>query len=365
MIKNSKYLIVYILSVSIVFLITACDEGTIQPNIESELYFPPANQNTWEQMPPSDLGWCTNSLNDLQAFLSTTNSKAFIILKDGKIVVEWYFDGFGAQNNWYWASAGKTMTAFLVGIAQDQALLNINDATSDYLGQGWTNLTSEQENQITIQNQLSMTTGLNYEVENLNCINPECLTFRATPGSQWYYHNAPYTLLTNVIENASNQNINMFAQINILSKIGMSGSYLNLGSTRVFTSNARSMARFGLLALNRGKWANEDILMDKGYFDQMTNTSQSMNPAYGYLWWLNGKSRLMLPGSSSAVTRTLVPTAPLDMIAGLGANDQCLFVVPSENMVVVRLGDDSGIPRDFSGSFENDLWQKIAALRCN
>lgn len=365
MTRASKHFFLILITLAALSQFTACDEGTIQPNIESDLYFPPANQSTWEQMPPSYLGWCTNSLNELQAFLSTTNSKAFIILKDGKIVVEWYFDGFGAQNNWYWASAGKTMTAFLVGIAQDQALLNINDPSSDYLGQGWTSLTSEQENQITIQNQLSMTTGLDYEVENLNCLDPECLTFRATPGSQWYYHNAPYTLLTDVIESATNQSINLFANGNILSKIGMNGSYINLGSTRVFTSNARSMARFGLLALNRGKWANEDILINKSYFDEMTNSSQSINPAYGYLWWLNGKSRLILPGSNIAISRTLVPTAPMDMIAALGANDQCLFVVPSEKMVIIRLGDDSGIPRNFSGSFENELWQRISALKCN
>jgi CubicO group peptidase (beta-lactamase class C family) len=360
-----KSLLIISISIATLSLLSGCKDDAVEPEIITELYFPPANQTTWEQMPPSDLGWCTNSLNDLQAFLSITNSKAFIILKDGKIVVEWYFDGFGPQNNWYWASAGKTMTAFLTGIAQEQALLNINDPTSDYLGTGWTSLSSEQESQITIKNQLTMTTGLDYEVENLNCLDPSCLTYKAEPGTQWYYHNAPYTLLTDVIESASNQSINVFTKANILDKIGMNGGYLNLGNTRVFSSNPRSMARFGLLTLNRGKWADEEILVNKNYFDEMTNSSQSMNPAYGYLWWLNGKSRLMLPGSPSAVTRTLVPTAPLDMIAGLGANDQCLFVIPSEKMVIIRLGDDSGIPRNFSGSFENELWQKISALQCN
>ncbi len=365
MVKVTPLFFLYIISFATIFLNTACKEKIIQPEIISELYFPPVNQDTWEQMPPRDVGWCTNSLNDLQGFLSNTNSKAFIILKDGKIVVEWYFDGFRAQNTWYWASAGKTMTAFLTGIAQQQALLNINDPTSNYLGQGWTSLDIEQENQITIKNQLSMTTGLDYEVQNLNCVSPNCLTYKAPPGSQWYYYNAPYTLLINVIENASNQNINQFAKINILDKIGMNGAYLNLGSARVFNSNPRSMARFGLLVLNRGKWANEDILVDTGYFDEMTNSSQSMNPSYGYLWWLNGKSRLILPGSANAITRTFVPTAPVDVISGIGANDQCLFVIPSENMVIIRMGENSGIPRNFSGSFENELWQKIAALNCN
>ena len=49
---------------------------------------------------------------------------------------------------WYWASAGKSLTAFMVGIAQQENYLSISDTTSDYLGQGWTNCTQSQEEKI-------------------------------------------------------------------------------------------------------------------------------------------------------------------------------------------------------------------------
>ncbi|HAT63910.1 MAG TPA: serine hydrolase, partial [Flavobacteriaceae bacterium] len=58
------------------------------------------------------------------------DTKAFILLKDGKIVLEQYFDDFTAESNWYWASAGKTLTATMVGIAQQEGFLDITNPTS-------------------------------------------------------------------------------------------------------------------------------------------------------------------------------------------------------------------------------------------
>ena len=63
------------------------------------------------------------------------------MLKDGKIAIEKYFGTFTKDSLWYWASAGKTLTAFLVGQAQENGLLSISDSTSKYLGSGWTGLT--------------------------------------------------------------------------------------------------------------------------------------------------------------------------------------------------------------------------------
>lgn len=69
-------------------------------------------------------------------FLETRNTKSFIVLHQGKIVIEAYFNNHFASSAWYWASAGKTLTATLSGIAQDENLININAKVSDYLGEG-------------------------------------------------------------------------------------------------------------------------------------------------------------------------------------------------------------------------------------
>ena len=93
--------------------------------IQAQLYFPPNGSNVWDTIAPSDLGWCQNKIDSLYDFLNATNSKAFVLLKDGEIVLEKYFNGHSSSTNWYWASAGKTLTAFMVGIAQQENFLNI------------------------------------------------------------------------------------------------------------------------------------------------------------------------------------------------------------------------------------------------
>jgi CubicO group peptidase (beta-lactamase class C family) len=327
-------------------------------------YFPPLLGNTWEATDPADLGWCTPALDDLQTFLGERHTKAFLILKDGKRVVEWYFDDFVQDSLWYWASAGKSLMATMVGIAQEEGLLAIEDATQDYLGAGWTSTTPEQEQAITIRHQLTMTTGFNDLNVDVDCTEPACLTYLAPPGTRWAYHNAPYTLLGDVIAAAAGVSENQFFASRIGNKIGAFGAYVGIGSNRVFISRARDMARFGLLILNRGQWNNTTVLGDMDYFTAMTTPSQDINPAYGYLWWLNGQDNYQLPRLQFSFGGSLIPSAPADMFAALGKNDQKIYVVPSQGLVVVRMGNDASGGVLALSDFDPLLWDKISQLAC-
>jgi CubicO group peptidase (beta-lactamase class C family) len=121
------------------------------------------------------------------------------------------------------------------------------------------------------------------------------------------------------------------------------------------------MARFGLLALNKGKW-NGSIILNESYFNEATSTSQSINQSYGYLWWLNGKTSYHLPQTQLQFNGSLVPTAPYDMFCALGKNDQKIYVVPSKKMVVIRMGDAADSVNLALSTFDEVLWQKINAL---
>ena len=158
------------------------------------MYFPPVNSNTWDTISPFQLGWCNNKIDSLYQFLDSTDSKAFILLKDGKIVLEKYFNGHDISTDWYWASAGKTLTAFMVGIAQQENFLSISDTSSNYLGSGWTNCTNSQEEAITIWHQLTMTTGLDDNVNDPSCTEDTCLNFLSTPELDGHTttHHIPY-----------------------------------------------------------------------------------------------------------------------------------------------------------------------------
>ena len=96
-----------------------------------QLYFPPLAGNAWETVDPASLGWCVDAIPPLLDFVDANNSKAFIVLKDGRIAIEHYTGTFTQDSIWYWASAGKSLTAFLVGAAQADGLLDINAPSSE------------------------------------------------------------------------------------------------------------------------------------------------------------------------------------------------------------------------------------------
>ncbi|MDP2035814.1 MAG: serine hydrolase [Ignavibacteria bacterium] len=323
------------------------------------IYFPPNNNSTWESISPTSLGWDTGQLPSLQNYLQSKKSKAFIILKDGKIAVEWYFGTFTSDSLWYWASAGKTITAFLIGKAQEEGLLKISDVTSKYLGKGWTSIPQEKEDLITIRNLLTMTSGLDDGANDDDCTLKSCLQYKADAGTRWAYHSAAYTKLKDVIESAANTNENLYTYSRLTSKIGMNGSWFKSGYNYVFYSGARSMARFGLLVLNNFVWDKEVLLSDQPYLNEMINTSQQLNKSYGYLWWLNGKGSYMLPKVQLVFNTNLIPNALDDLIAALGKNDQKIYVVKPKGLVVIRMGDAAENSKLALSSFDNELWGEI------
>ena len=136
--------------------------------------------------------------------------------------------------------------------------------------------------------------------------------------SQWYYHNAPYTILDEVIEAATATTLNQYFSQKVRIPIGMNGAFFPVEENNVYFSTPRSMARFGLLMLNEGSWGNTPIMTDSTYFNEMINTSQDLNLSYGYLWWLNGKTSYHLPQTQLQFNGTLIPSAPADMYCALG-----------------------------------------------
>ncbi len=349
-------------------LISSCQKddpiiGDSDPMEESK-YFPPISGPEWQQIDTDSMGWNFEAMEALKAFMVDTKSRAIIILKDGKIAFEHYEGNnllgldFNSSSNWYWASAGKTLTSFLIGQAKEEGFLDINNSSSTYQGEAWTNLPAENEKNITVRHQLTMTSGLDDTNGDSNCTDPECLIFLTEPGNRWAYHNAAYTLLDAVIEGATGEAFDHFFERKLKDKIGMDGFWTSLDYNHVYFSTARSMARFGLLNLNEGMWEEDKILGDATYYQQMINTSQSHNPSYGYLWWLNGKTSYMLPGLQFEFPGSIVGSAPVDMVSGIGKNGQIVSFIPSKNMVVVRMGenpDDALVPI----VFVNDLWEII------
>jgi len=327
------------------------------PTPTETLYFPPLTGTTWETKSIESLGWKQSAVQPLLDYLELKHSKGFIILVNGRIVMENYFNGHDAATNWYWASAGKTLTATMTGIAQQENLININNKVSQYIGTGWTSAPLAKENLITCKHLLTMTSGLDDTTDD---VTPSALTYTADAGTRWAYHNV-YVKLQDVIAQASGQSWNTYFNSKLRDKIGMNGAWFTSGNNIVYSSTTRSMARFGLLMYNKGKWEN-DVILNEAYFNEATNTSQNINLGYGYLWWLNGKATYHLPQSQLTFQGSIIPSAPNDMFMALGKNDQKIYVVPSKKMVVIRMGDAADDVNLALSDFDKTLWTKISAL---
>lgn len=357
-----------ILYIVLLFLFFSCNKAETNPEYEELTYFPPVNGSEWQKISPDSLGWNLSAMPDLLKLLGDNGTRAFLVLKDGKIVLEEYFGStilglskFDRTSNWYWASAGKTLTAFVTGKAQEEGYLKIQDKSSDYLGLGWTSLTKDKESKITVWNQLTMTSGLDDEVSDSHGMASGDLIYKADAGSRWAYHNAPYTLLEQVVAKATSQNFDDYFNSTLRDKIGMDGFWQWLDNDHVYFSTARSMARFGLLILNKGRWNNVEIMEDQNYFNEMVNTSQQLNKSYGYLWWLNGKESFMIPEAQLVFKGSVSPAGPPDMISGIGKNGQYVCIIPSKNMVLVRMGENpESVPVPFL--FLDDIWEKLNAI---
>lgn len=268
----------------------------------------------------------------------------------------------------YWSKFDKTFFPNYIDVELSQDprgnvridwLVHINNIVSQYLGTGWTSEPIAKENLITSRNLLSMTSGIDDDPQLVIKLN---LNYVSDAGTRWAYGNV-FQKLMDIVAYASNQDFESYFNAKIKNKIGMDGFWNNGIIYKIYNSNTRSMARFGLLALNKGTWINEQIV-NEPFFNESINTSQSINPSYGFLWWLNGKAKYMVPSSQTVYQGALVPNAPVDMYAAMGARDQRIYVIPSKNMVIIRMGGASDpLNSSFALSgFDNELWAKINEL---
>jgi len=336
------------------------NEGAeIQPIPNETMYFPSNTDTVWESQTSSSLGWNESAVQPLKEYLFQKHTKSFMILVNGRIVMEEYFNGHTSTSTWQWNSAGKTLVATTTGIAQQERLLSISNKVSQYLGTSWTSEPIEKENLITSRNLLTMTSGIN---DSSELVIKKNLTYLADAGTRWSYHNV-FQKLMDVVAAASNQDFESYFNAKLKNIIGMEGYWNNGVLFKIYHSNTRSMARFGLLALNQGEWKNE-VVLNEAFFIESISTSQNINPSYGFLWWLNGKTSYMVPGGQTVYPGFLIPNAPSDMYAAMGAEDQRIYVVPSKNMVIIRMGDasDPANPNFALSGFDNELWAKINAV---
>lgn len=313
--------------------------------------------SVWSNVDATEAGFDQAALDGLAAEAEAAGSTCLVVTKAGEVVDERYFQGATPTTKRQAFSVTKSLTSTVVGIAQDDGALDIDDAASKYLTE-WQGTPSES---VTIADLLSNDSGREWSlpIDYQGLVAAPDMTAYALdlgqarpPGEVWAYNNSAIQALAPLIERATGERLDDFAQDRLLDKIGMADSEWDsdqAGNPMAFMglqSTCLDLARFGYLALRDGDWDGQRVVSGD-YLGEATGApSTPINAAYGYLWWLNHQGTV---GSPAAATEAGAATASVgDQMApgvadnvywALGFQEQIVAVLPDEGIVAVRMGD--------------------------
>ena len=301
-------------------------------------------------------GWDRQALGELISQAAEAGTDTLVVVHGGEIIVEEYF-GNDPDYQRDIASAQKGIIALLIGIAEDEGLLGLDDPVTAHLGAGWAH-GALSEADITIRHLLTMSSGLDSDFETV-----------AAPGTVWEYNNNVYHKLRLVLEAVAGDDIQAVSDEWLFDPIGAAGSWSVRGLVGLGVRDSHGdrllglsmgpsdLAAVGRLVLAEGAWGDTQIV-PADYVAEALSPSQDLNPAYGYLWWLNGSDRHLLPLDETG-DGPLVPSAPTDAAGALGAADQKLWVSSSLDLIIVRQGGSALGWRASLSAFDEVLWDAV------
>ncbi len=311
----------------------------------------------WPAVSPAVPGVDTKQLNAAvdEAFTETTadiyqqkNSRAVLVHFRGELIAERYAEGFDGNTPLRGMSMTKSASSTLVGILVAQGKLNIHlpAPVSSWSGR------ENPRSQVTTHHLLKMVAGFDYneayEKDPRNLLStmlmtkPDMAAYAAEtpligePGNSWDYQTTHSVLLQEVIRNTlgDDQAYFRFPQQQLFDKLGMRNSFFQADASGTFTGGAfmyasgRDWMKLGMLYLNDGIHNGERILPE-GWVEYAVTPSEPslMKRAYGAQIWLNAPA-----------PHQLFPGLPEDAFAFQGHYGQYVVVIPSLDLVVVRMG---------------------------
>lgn len=319
---------------------------------------------------------------ELQDFLFGGQNSAAVVVRKGKIVYEHAsFMGLPTSRFDVW-SCTKSITGTAWGMLLDDSRngrlkdgLYVDLATPAYQFIPQTEpLTDPRKKKITIGQLLSMTSGIKGEDHGLygvptdgkigplehalgysdNRFGRSAAELFGEPGSVWEYSDPAFSHLSMLFAYVAGIEMSEFVQKRIFEPIGIeNASFSVLGGAGAMgphtcghvglVISARELARFGLLVCRNGRWGEKQII-PSWWGKIATRSSQPLNAEYGYSWWVNS-------------TKTRWPKLPADTFALQGHNTNNCYVIPSLDLVIVKVG--SGPTRWNEGDFVNNIVASI------
>jgi CubicO group peptidase (beta-lactamase class C family) len=295
------------------------------------------------------------------------NTKAVVVIHKGQLVAEKYAPGIDSATPLIGWSMTKSVTNLLTGLLVHDGRLALDQPAPVA---AWHSKTGDPRAEITIDQLLRMSSGLEFEEEyalfsdvtRMLAVEPDAGGFAASkpllaePDSLWYYSSGTSNILSGIIRRTvggEDRQYYDFAQQRLFNPLGIytasietdyNGTYV--GSSFMYAS-ARDWARLGQLCLQNGRWQGQQLL--PADWIQYSTSPTPTNPRnnYGAHFWLNADP------ADTQQERTW-PSLPADTYSMNGFQGQRVVIVPSKDLVVVRLG--------FSGGKKRGIEQLVAGV---
>lgn len=302
--------------------------STLSPAL-AQTVFPGSD---WETATPASQGLSAETLEKARAWLASHNSRSGLVVRHGRIVAEWYFDGADRHSKFAAYSTSKSLSSMATGLAISDGKLSLDQSVGHFLP----DVRPEGKRSINVKQLLSMTSGVYNDStvgqrENLFTYVLNEAPVSNEPGVKWDYNNTGLALLSPVFQKAVGKPIDTYLNERLFTPIGIGADDWTWERREGYAIpysgchiTARAMARIGLLVLNKGRWNDKQVISSE-WLKESIGPSQSLNPSYGYLWWNN--------------TTNKWPSVPKDAFAALGRWDNNILIVPSLDLVVVRQSD--------------------------
>lgn len=289
----------------------------------------------WQSVPAAERLFPEASLGPVLAFAQEQNSRALLLVRGGRLESEHYFGDWTADQNHSLASAAKSITSLLTGIAIAEKHLPGVEAPVSHWFPDFPNANA------TLADLLTMRGGLPYEKKLQVAMHraPDWLAFIRSqplarpPGERFLYSGFDPILLAAILQKATGQRLDVFAKEKLFAPLGITSAVwegderdlINGGSQLSMT--ARDFARFGVLCLRGGRWQDRRIV-PADWLKRSTSNQVGGAPWYGFYWW-------KLPAETEASDPRLA-----GCYFASGAGGQHLIVLPQLDLAIVRLGSE-------------------------
>jgi CubicO group peptidase (beta-lactamase class C family) len=331
-------------------------------NVRGRAGPPPAPRFDWAKAAPETQGLSGPKLETLRDALAARRTKALLIVRNDRIVLEWYSAGHGPRQTHYTASLVKALVgALLLLLGLDDGRFDLDEPVAKYVPQ-WAD--DPAKARITFRQLATHCSGLADAAQNRPGWEedfwkrrPDPFTVArdkaplvAAPGKRFRYSNPGMAMLAYAVtagyRGAPGTDHRTLLKKRVMDLIGVPPGEWSIGYGQTYKVDgldlvanwgggaytARAVARVGRLLLRRGDWEGKRLLSAKGVERMLApagtpppdRPAGDPHPASGLGWWLNADG--------------VWPRVPRDAFAGAGAGHQILLVVPSQKLIVVRMG---------------------------